>query len=117
MILSKRKMTAENWDLILSELQQVRARGDWRGSFVQLRKKGELRIPFEPFAGTPTQAYASIYLSPDLTEVYASFSNGKDQLHLRDFDMKVDNFLEKVLKEVRQWAYIRTQKDKANYRG
>lgn len=116
MILSKRKATEKNWELILSSLQAKRGQGLWRGTFIQLRPKNQLRILLEALDSRPSNEEVSIYIQPKAEDIYADFSHREKVLRLKDFEMDVDNFLEEILKEVRQRTYIRTNKDKANYR-
>lgn len=104
-----------NW--LLSELQKLRGQGLWRGSFFQIPKKDLIRFPLEEQSSRyQVKEEIHLHIRSDFAEIFADATHSDFKLRMKDYLDDPANFVKQLAQSIRQRSYIRTHKDKADYR-
>lgn len=106
---------AATWEEVLGELRLLRGRNRWRGTFVQLRAQGLLRIDFEARDGRLRHQAWQVHITDDVSTLWAvRLPDGLRSSAGDAGDWRA--WLRTLVDDSRGKPYLETDSSKAHYR-
>lgn len=104
------------WERIRDEIRRLRGMNRFRGSEVHLLPRKEIRLPVEARESVLQTAEIVIHLDESESEIWAKKLPDGTRWALKDFDMDLAAFVERLIDECRGEPYLHTKSKKADYR-